>query len=64
MSQNVERGFMVIGKQMKRVIRQKPIRDRIGVLRMRFKFFYIIYVPTNDMPNDVKDEIYESLVKA
>jgi hypothetical protein len=61
-------GFIVIGKQMKRVIRWKPISDRICVLRMKGKFFNYslisIYAPTNDKPDDMKDEFYESLDKA
>jgi sorting nexin-29 len=61
-------GFIVFGSQMKRVIRWKPISDRICVLRMKGKFFNYslisIYAPTNDKPDDMKDEFYESLDKA
>ncbi|XP_058840098.1 craniofacial development protein 2-like [Topomyia yanbarensis] len=61
-------GFIVIGKQMKRVIRWKPINDRICVLRIKGKFFNYslisIYVPTNEKPDDTKDAFYESLDKA
>lgn len=61
-------GFIVIGKQMKRIIRWKPVSDRICVLRMKGKFFNYslisIYAPTNDKPDDMKDEFYESLDKA
>lgn len=65
-----ERGvsFIVIGKQMKRIIRCKPVSDRICVLRMKSKFFNYslisIYAPTNDKPDDLKEEFYESLDEA
>ncbi|XP_058817611.1 craniofacial development protein 2-like [Topomyia yanbarensis] len=50
-------GFIVIGKQMKRVIRWKPVSERICVLVIN------IYAPTNDKPDDVKDAFYECLDK-
>ena len=60
-------GFVVIGKQMKWVMRWKPISDRICVFRIRDKFFNYslinIYAPTNDKSDDVKDAFYESLDK-
>ncbi|XP_058816180.1 uncharacterized protein LOC131679467 [Topomyia yanbarensis] len=58
-------GFIVIGKQMQRFIRWKPVSERICVLRVRGKFFNYslinIYAPTNDKPDDVKDAFYECL---
>ena len=60
-------GFVMIGQQMNRVMRWKPISDRICVLRIRGKFFNYslinIYAPTNDKSDDVKDAFYESLDK-
>ncbi|XP_058817290.1 uncharacterized protein LOC131680595 [Topomyia yanbarensis] len=60
-------GFIVIGKQMKRVIRWKPVSERICVLKVRVKFFNYslinIYAPTNDKPDYVKDAFYECLDK-
>ena len=66
---NAERGvgFVLIGKQMKRVIRWRPISDRICALRIKGKFFNYslinVYAPTNDKPNEKKEEFYELLEK-
>jgi hypothetical protein len=58
-------GFVVLGDQQKRVIRWRPVNDRICVLRIKGKFFnYSIintYAPTNDKSDDVKDEFYDRL---
>ncbi|XP_058064632.1 uncharacterized protein LOC131214270, partial [Anopheles bellator] len=60
-------GFVLIGKQMKRVIRWRPISDRICVLRIKGKFFNYslinVYAPTNDKPDEEKEEFYELLEK-
>ncbi|XP_058839573.1 craniofacial development protein 2-like [Topomyia yanbarensis] len=52
---------------MKRVIRWKPVSERICVLRVRGKLFNYslvnIYAPTNDKPYDAKDAFYECLGK-
>ena len=58
-------GFVVLGNQKTRVIRWRPVDDRICVLRIKGKFFsYSLintYAPTNDKSDDVKDEFYEKL---
>lgn len=58
-------GFVVIGKQKNRVMKWKPVDDRICVLRIRGKFFNYslinIYAPTNDKSDDDKDAFYERL---
>lgn len=60
-------GFIVLGKQQKRVMRWRAVNDRICVLRIRGKFFNYslinVYAPTNEKPDDVKDEFYERLDK-
>ena len=57
----------MLGKQQRRIIRWRPVTDRICVLRMKGKFFnYSLinaYAPTNDKPDDVKNEFYERLDK-
>lgn len=59
--------LLVIWKLMKRVIRRKSFSKRIYVFRMRDKFFNYslinICAPTNDKPDVLKDELYESLDK-
>ena len=58
-------GFVVLGNQKTRVIRWRPVDDRICVLRIKGKFFnYSLintYAPTNDKSDEVKDEFYDKL---
>ena len=60
-------GFVVLGKEQRRIIRWWPVTDRICVFKMKGKFFnYSLinaYALTNDKPDDVKDEFYERLDK-